>query len=123
MVGNNGVGGFRQAFRQGAGGLDRREFLKAAGLGAAAVVAGWPDRLPAAKTTSRKRPNILLIITDQQHINSISSGGCKQIRTPAMDSLMKRGTAFALSHSVNSVHHWPIRSVRFAGSLKPRHRS
>ena len=96
------------------GGLDRREFLKAAGLGAAAVVAGPSDRLPAAKTTPRKTPDILLIITDQQHINSISAGGCKHIRTPAMDALMKRGTAFALSHSVNPVC-GPARSAIFTG--------
>ena len=57
-----------------AGGIDRRDFLR--GMGAAAVVtaaalsapAGWPAAVPAAHaaTPFATRPNILILMTDQE---------------------------------------------------------
>lgn len=61
--------------------MERRHFL-----GAAAV---------AAFGQAPKRPNILLILTDQQTHDAWSGAGNPWLRTPAMDSLAARGTSFS----------------------------
>lgn len=43
-------------------------------------------------------PNILLIVTDQQHINTISACGNPHVYTPAMDWLVEHGTTFTQSY-------------------------
>ncbi len=52
----------------------------------------------------KKRPNILLILTDQQRHDTISAAlnrfGCQ---TPGIDSLVQRGTTFANAFSTNPV--------------------
>ena len=59
----------------------RRDFLRAA-----------PAVLSAQ---TRPRPNLLLIITDQQSHSALSARGNPWLRTPAMDSLANAGTSFA----------------------------
>lgn len=49
------------------------------------------------------QPNILLILTDQQHIDTISAAGCPSTHTPAMDRIVRAGTTFMQSHSTNPV--------------------
>lgn len=44
--------------------------------------------------TSTKRPNILFLLTDDQRHDTIHALGNEIIETPAMDSLVERGTAF-----------------------------
>ena len=68
----------------------------------------------AAKETSR--PNILLIVTDQQHIDTISAGGCPHTQTPAMDRLARSGVTFRNSYSTNPVCS-PARSSIFTGRM------
>lgn len=55
--------------------------------------------LPAAARAIQPpaRPNLLLILTDQQTHNAWSGAGNPWLRTPAMDSLAARGTAFSQS--------------------------
>jgi len=77
--------------------LDRREFLKAVGAGAVAVAvrpawasggAGWP------------RPNVVLIITDDQGYGELACHGNKIIKTPNLDALHAKSvrlTAFYVS--------------------------
>jgi arylsulfatase A-like enzyme len=48
-------------------------------------------------------PNILLIITDQQHANMMSCTGNKYLTTPAMDSLAQEGIRFANAYVSNPV--------------------
>ncbi|MCL2479267.1 MAG: sulfatase-like hydrolase/transferase, partial [Treponema sp.] len=45
-----------------------------------------------------KQPNILFILTDDQRYNTIHALGNKQIITPNMDSLVRRGTSFLNAH-------------------------
>ncbi len=80
----------------------RRNFLKIAG--------GSTILLPIVKSEkysfaqkNRSRPNILLILTDQQYNDTISAGGCKHVNTPALDKLMKNGTSFKISLTTNPV--------------------
>ncbi len=61
-------------------------------LGSTAVWAATPDR-----------PNILLIITDQQHAGMLSVAGNPYVRTPAMDSLASSGARFELAYCGNPV--------------------
>jgi arylsulfatase A-like enzyme len=69
----------------------RREVLKAAGLGAAGLaLPGWARKAaPPAK-----RPNILVILTDDQRFNTLHALNCPEIQTPNMDRLVRRGVAF-----------------------------
>jgi arylsulfatase A-like enzyme len=72
---------------------------------------------PAVLTSQTKaRPNVLFILTDQQHIDSISAGGCAYTRTPAMDSLQHNGVSFAQSYCPDPVCS-PSRSAIFSGRM------
>ena len=45
-----------------------------------------------------KKPNILFIVTDDQRWDTISALGNKEIITPNLDKLVKRGTSFVRAH-------------------------
>jgi choline-sulfatase len=68
----------------------------------------------AAASDANVRPNILVVITDQQHIDTIAAGGCDYILTPALDKLKNRGISFTQSYSPNPVCS-PARSAIFTG--------
>lgn len=85
----------------------RREFLKAM---SSAPVAG------ACGFVGRTGPNIVLIITDQQHIDTIGALGCRYVRTPAMDELVRRGTSFRNSYCADPVCS-PSRSAILTGRM------
>ena len=82
--------------------LSRRGFLSTAGAGVFAA--------------GQARPNLLLILTDQQHIDAIAAAGCRWLHTPAMDYLHQHGTSFAQSHCVDPVCS-PSRSALFTGRM------
>jgi arylsulfatase A-like enzyme len=88
--------------------VERRTFLKAAG-GSALLWAGV-----AGAAQERSRPNVLLIITDQQHRDTIAARGCPHVRTPALDRLAGRGVTFIESHSPNPLCS-PARSALLTG--------
>ncbi len=67
----------------------RRRDLLAAGL------AG-----PAWLRAPRRRPNILFLFTDDQRFDTIRALGNPEIRTPALDRLARRGTAFTQAHNM-----------------------
>ena len=73
----------------------RRDFLAtfAAGLAAPA--------LPAAPAG---RPNILFLLTDDQTFDSIHALGNAHIRTPNIDRLVARGTAFTNCYNPGGWH-------------------
>lgn len=69
------------------------------------------------------KKNILLIITDQQNIDTISaykeyfkdkSSGVHYLNTPNLDKLVSGGYSFLLSHSANPVS-CPARASIFTG--------
>ena len=68
--------------------MDRRHFLGSAG--AAAFGQG-----------AAPRPNILLILTDQQTHDAWSGASNRWLRTPAMDSLAARGSTFSNAMGVS----------------------
>ena len=82
----------------------RRQFLRAASSLAAGAA------LPAVE----ERPNILYILTDQQHWNMMSCMGNPWVKTPAMDSLAAEGVRFELAYASNPVC-MPARTSMMSG--------
>lgn len=79
-------------------GMNRREFLKQAGLGAAALgLASLPDGLQAAVAAAGSKsvkPNIIFILTDDVGLGNIGCCGGDNFKTPRIDALAKGGTRF-----------------------------
>jgi len=96
------------------GKTDRRTFLKLTGGVAATAIGGFMTSSSSAAVSPAGPPNILLIITDQQHLNSISALGCPYVKTPAIDRLVRRGVSFTESYSTNPLCS-PARSSIFSG--------
>ena len=80
----------------------RREFLRLAGFGAAALAI--PRVLRADKASSKMRPNIVFIMADDMGIGDV---GCYNkeslIPTPNMDRLAAEGVRFTDAHSPSAV--------------------
>jgi len=73
-------------------GNTRRDFLKAAGLGAAALaMSRW---LSAGVKAQAHKPNIVLILADDLGYGDLSSYGAKDLKTPHIDSLIAKGMRF-----------------------------
>ena len=75
--------------------MDRRDFLQALGVGAAALSTGRLAARAALSSQARgNRPNIILCMTDDQGWGDVSYNGLKQIRTPALDAMATEGMRF-----------------------------
>jgi len=110
--------------------MNRREFLRIVGLGAAAV---GGRSLAAAPAKSKARPNIIFIMADDLGYGHLGCYGQKKIRTPHVDKLADEGMRFtdfyagytvcAPSRSVlmTGLHHGhtPVRSNSGSSSLLP----
>jgi N-acetylglucosamine-6-sulfatase len=70
--------------------INRREFVKAAGLGAAALALG---KLPAIAKT-HNRPNFIFILTDDQRYDEMGCAGHPWLKTPNLDRLAAEGVLF-----------------------------
>jgi arylsulfatase A-like enzyme len=83
--------------------IGRRQFL--AGLGGAATLArtGFPSSAAGADASTLRPKNFVLIMTDQQHFDTIAAGGCSHVVTPAMDRLRANGVSFDISCCANPV--------------------
>ena len=72
--------------------MQRRNFLRATALGSLGVMAGCNDLTAATDTPKAKRkPNIVLIFADDQGYGDLSCFGAKDLKTPQIDSIAKRG--------------------------------
>jgi choline-sulfatase len=70
---------------------------------------------PTTTASAQERPNILLIMTDQQSSEAMSCRmGREYIRTPAMDSLAENGMVFTRAYAVNPLC-MPARNGLFTG--------
>jgi arylsulfatase A-like enzyme len=70
----------------------RRDFLKAAGLGAIALA--MPNWLGVHAKTQTRKPNIVVILVDDLGYGDLSSYGAKDLKTPHIDSLVAAGIRF-----------------------------
>jgi arylsulfatase A-like enzyme len=75
------------------------------GLGTAVVaVLGLVQAAAMGAASSQNgRPNILLVITDQQHAGMMSCAGNQYVKTPAMDGLAAAGARFEMAYATNPV--------------------
>ncbi len=96
-------------------GWSRRRFLKTAGGLAGAAVAG---RLSAQAPDARK-PNIVLVFTDDQGYQDLGCYGSPQIRTPNIDALAADGVRFTDFYVAASVCS-PSRAALLTGCYPPR---
>jgi len=71
-------------------------------------------------SSSRKRPNVLLIVTDQQRADHVGFGGNSIVRTPHLDGLAARGTVFDRCYVANPVC-MPNRSTILTGRVPSAH--
>ena len=95
-------------------GTSRRGFLRT-GVAAAGAIAGVsPGRAEPARRPNR--PNFLFIISDQLGLDAISAHGCRDVHTPGIDRLVRRGTTFMESHSTSPVCS-PARSSLMTGRM------
>jgi len=93
----------------------RREFLKAIGSGGAMVAAG---RLFGASGRAARRPNVLLLFSDQHNAEVMGCAGNKTVRTPHLDQLATQGVRFSRAYCPDGVC-VPSRTAMFTG-LYPR---
>ncbi|NLH41545.1 MAG: sulfatase-like hydrolase/transferase [Planctomycetes bacterium] len=89
----------------------RRDFLRLAGAGAAAVAFGGFSRVLQAGESAnpfaapgRERPNVLLLLTDDQAFRTIGSLNNPQVETPNIDRLIRRGTTFTHCFNQGGFH-------------------
>jgi len=75
--------------------LTRRRFLKATGLAAGYVA--MPTALPAGPAAAGK-PNVILVMTDDQGYGDLACHGNKVIRTPSLDGLYGRSVRLTDFH-------------------------
>ena len=67
-----------------------------------------------------KRPNVLLILTDQQRADHTGFGGNEILRTPNLDALAARGTVFDRCYVANPICS-PNRSTILTGRVPTAH--
>jgi arylsulfatase A-like enzyme len=98
--------------------MKRRAFIRTAGVLSGTAVAG---KLAVGGDLSLEalfpdaRPNVLLILTDQQSADAMSCRmGNRFINTPAIDSLASRGVSFARAYTPNPLC-VPARTSLFTG--------
>ena len=76
--------------------MKRRDFLKSVGMGVAAMILPGcsPMELAGKKAGKGKQPNIIVIISDDMGYADIGYHGCKDIKTPNIDSIAQNGIRF-----------------------------
>ncbi len=83
--------------------LNRRDFLKVAGLGAGAVALPGSVLSGPAGTAEAKRPNVIFLLTDDQAYSAIGCNGNSVIKTPNMDKLGADGVIFDRAYTTTSI--------------------
>ncbi len=95
----------------------RRDFLKSLGvLSAGASCVGGALPLSA----QGKRPNVLILFTDDQRYNTIHAHGNTDIETPNMDKLVRQGTSFKNAYimgGLNAAICCPSRAMLVTGRM------
>jgi len=74
--------------------ITRRQLIRTGAAGLCTLALG---RRPTA-AEGKRRPNVLIITTDQQRADAISAAGNKWVKTPNIDSLVANGVYFTNSY-------------------------
>ncbi|MBW8041730.1 MAG: arylsulfatase [Planctomycetes bacterium] len=85
--------------------MERRDFIKAVGFGAASMaLSGCTNAAQRTRSgANRKRPNIVYIIADDLGYAEVGCYGQKKIKTPNIDKLASQGMKFTQHYSGNPV--------------------
>lgn len=94
--------------------MNRREFLSATAAGTGGAARCFSA--PAAKD----RPNVLFLMTDEQHHRSLSLTGNPYIQTPNMDRIAREGALFTNATCVTP-YCSPSRATMITGVYPHRH--
>ncbi len=78
--------------------MDRRKFIKTAGIGTAAISLPGVMNLRCQPESADKKPSIIILFTDDQRYDTINALNCPEIHTPNMDRLVKNGVSFTHAH-------------------------
>ncbi len=78
------------------GGMQRRDFVTLLGAGAAGLLTRRLNR--AAAQDAPGKPNIVLIVSDDQGYADVGYQGCQDIPTPNIDSIAQNGVRFTDGH-------------------------
>lgn len=100
--------------------LSRRRFLKAIGLGTVSLTLPSDDGMGQATAVKTSRPNVVVIMTDNQGAWTLGCYGNKEIRTPHIDRLAREGILFTRCYSSNAVCS-PTRATFLTGLLPSQH--
>lgn len=84
--------------------INRRAFIHQSALAFLAAATLLGARTNAfAENGGKGKPNILFIMTDQQHARMMSCAGNKWLKTPALDAMAADGIRFEKAYSANPV--------------------
>lgn len=98
----------------GTNSINRRFFIKTAGLGLAAFTLSSCVETENKHKTSSAKPNIIFIMADDLGYADLGCYGQKEIKTPCIDRLAKEGMLFTDCYSGSAVCA-PARSVLMTG--------
>ncbi len=99
------------------GKINRREFLKQAGISAAAMtVSGCMSKEALNKKALPEKPNIIMYITDDHGYEFSGCYGNDIVRTPNLDNLAKQGVRFTNVFAASPTC-TPSRSVMYTGLM------
>jgi len=85
-------------------GTTRRDFLRAAGTGAAALaMPGCASRPARAAGAKRRKPNLLFLWTDEQRADTMAAYGNTTIKTPNLNKLAAQSTVFQRAYVTQPV--------------------
>ena len=99
--------------------MNRREFIKAVGVGAAALFIHGAKGMAAGSGRARK-PNFVFILIDDMGWKDLSFMGSKYYETPRIDKLAGEGVVFTSAYS-NAPNCAPTRACLMSGQYSPRH--
>src|SRR6188508_2928214 len=71
--------------------MERRDFVRCAGLVVLALSVGASTAHTQGQSGSADRPNVVLIVTDDVGYADFGSYGARDVRTPNIDRLAKQG--------------------------------
>ena len=84
-------------------GPSRRQVLKAGIVAAGIAAAGSLGAIHFADPSPVRRPNLLLLVTDDQRADSLSCAGNPVLKTPNIDALAQRGIRFVNSFATTAI--------------------